>query len=175
VLDTPGSRQSIIESADHAYRLRLGEHVSIDSEEFRAAAERALGEHGDGRTALLERARELWRGEPLPEERYSDWATAYRERLIDRYIAVLTALVKARERVGDHAGAADLARELVDIDPLNEAAHRALIVAYARAGRTGHALRQYLKCRRELVEGLGIEPAEATSRLQARVLAGESV
>jgi DNA-binding SARP family transcriptional activator len=52
---------------------------------------------------------------------------------------------------------------------------RALITAYARAGRTGHALRQYLECRRELVERLGVEPAEATSRLQARILAGESV
>ena len=111
----------------------------------------------------------------LPEERYADWATAYRERLIDRHIAVLTALVELRERAGDPAGAADLARELVDIDPLNEGAHRALIVAYARAGRTGHALRQYLECRRALVEALGIEPAEATSRLQARVLAGERV
>ena len=81
-----------------------------------------------------QRARSLWTGEPLPEERYSDWATAYRERLIDRYIAVLTAMVELRERAGDPAGAADLARELVDIDPLNEGAHRALIVAYARAG-----------------------------------------
>ena len=51
-----------------------------------------------------ERARSLWTGEPLPEERYSDWAAAYRERLIDRYIAVLTALVELRERAGDPAG-----------------------------------------------------------------------
>ena len=88
---------------------------------------------------------------------------------------MLTALVEHRERAGDPAEAADVARELVDIDPLNEGAHRALIVAYARAGRTGHALRQYLECRRALVDALGIEPSEATSRLQARVLAGESV
>ena len=50
-----------------------------------------------------------------------------------------------------------------------------MIGRFDRAGRTGHALRQYLECRRALVDGLGIEPAEATSRLQARVLAGESV
>ena len=175
VLDLPGAAKSMIESGDHAYRLDLGEHAVVDAEEFRGAAELALAERGDGQAALLERARTLWTGEPLPEERYSDWATAYRERLIDRYIAVLSALVELRDRTADHAGAADLARELVDIDPLNEGAHRALITAYARAGRTGHALRQYLECRRALVEGLGIEPSEATSRLQARVLAGERV
>jgi DNA-binding SARP family transcriptional activator len=175
VLDLPGAEKSMIEKGENSYRLDLAEHVAVDAEEFRAAAELALAERDDGQIALLERARSLWNGEPLPEERYSDWATAYRERLIDRYIEVLGALVEARGRVADHAGAADLARELVDIDPLNEGAHRALIVAYARAGRTGHALRQYLECRRALVEGLGIEPAEATSRLQARVLAGERV
>jgi ATP/maltotriose-dependent transcriptional regulator MalT/DNA-binding SARP family transcriptional activator len=174
VLDLPGAERSVIESAEQAYRLDL-EHAVVDAEAFRAAAELALTERGADQAALLERARSLWGGEPLPEERYSDWATAYRERLIDRHVAVLSALVQLREHAGDHAGAADLARELVDIDPLNEGAHRALIVAYARTGRTGHALRQYLECRRALVEGLGIEPSAATSRLQARVLAGERV
>ncbi len=174
VLDLPGAETSTIETGEQTYRIRL-ERATVDAEEFRAAADRALDERGDARQALLENARSLWTGEPMPEERYADWATAYRERLIDRHIAVLTALVELRERAGDPAGAADLARELVDIDPVNEGAHRALIVAYARAGRTGHALRQYLECRRALVETLGIEPAEATSRLQARVLAGERV
>ena len=112
---------------------------------------------------------------PLPEERYSDWALAYREGLIDRYAAVLSALIELDERAGDHVQAADTARELVSLDPLNERAHRALMAAYARAGRTAHALRQSLECRSTLVEKLGIEPAEATSRLQARILAGEAV
>jgi ATP/maltotriose-dependent transcriptional regulator MalT/DNA-binding SARP family transcriptional activator len=174
VLDLPGVDESVIQSEGHAYRLNP-ERGEIDADAFAAAAGAALGEGGDGRRLLLERARSLWGGEPLPEERYSDWATAYRERLIDRYIAVLTALIGLRERLGDHDGAADLARELVDLDPLNEGAHRALMSAYARAGRTGHALRQYLECRRALVEELGVEPTDETSRLQARLLAGESV
>jgi len=174
VLDLPGLDGSVIESEGQAYRLDL-EPGEIDAEVFSAAAEAALIEEGAGRGVLLERARSLWGGEPLPEERYSDWATVYRERLTDRYIAVLTALIGLHERAGDHGAAADLARELVDLDPLNEGAHRALMVAYARAGRTGHALRQYLECRRALVEELGMEPADATSRLQARILAGESV
>jgi DNA-binding SARP family transcriptional activator len=175
VLDPPGAKRSAIEAGDHAYRLVLGQRDSVDADEFAAAADVALAESGEGRRKLLERARSLWGGEPLPEERYSDWATVYRERLTDRYIEVLTALVELYERAGEHSGAAAIARELVDIDPLNEGGHRALIVAYARAGRTGHALRQYLECRRALVEHLGVEPAAETSRLQARILAGEAV
>ena len=49
------------------------------------------------------------------------------------------------------------------------------MVGYARAGRRGHALRQYLACRRALVDGLGIEPAQETAALQRLILAGEAV
>src|SRR6266498_598513 len=57
----------------------------------------------------------------------------------------------------------------------DELAHRRLMVAYARTGRTSHALRQYLECRRALVEELGVEPSAETSVLQGRILAGEPV
>jgi DNA-binding SARP family transcriptional activator len=61
------------------------------------------------------------------------------------------------------------------VDPSNEQAHRQLMVAYARTGRTSYALRQYLECRRALVGELGVEPSAETSRLQSRILAGEPV
>lgn len=79
------------------------------------------------------------------------------------------------ERAGELAEVADIARELVQLDPLNESAHRALIGAYARTGRRGRALRQHLECRRTLAEALGVEPAAETSRLHARILAGDVV
>ncbi len=175
VLDPPRVERSAIESSERSYWVVLGERDLVDAEEFRSAAETALAERGERRRALLEHARSLWGGEPLPEERYSDWATAYRERLLDRYTEVLARLVEIHEGADEHAEAATVARELVDLDSLNEGGHRALIAAYARAGRTGHALRQYLECRRALVEELGIEPSEATSALQARILAGQPV
>jgi DNA-binding SARP family transcriptional activator len=64
---------------------------------------------------------------------------------------------------------------LVELDPLDEGAQRRLMLAYARAGRRGHALQQFLACRRALVDGLGIEPAQETAALQRRILAGEPV
>jgi DNA-binding SARP family transcriptional activator len=147
----------------------------VDADRFLASADRALAGADADRRPLLERAHSLWSGEPLPEERYSDWATSYRERLIDRYLGVLGALCDVHQQAGEHFEASQVARELVDLDPLNERGHRALMTAYARTGRRGHALRQFLECRRALVDTLGIEPAEATSRLQARILAGETV
>jgi DNA-binding SARP family transcriptional activator len=174
VLDLPGAERSAIETLDGSYRLALTERDRVDADEFTAAADAALAADDD-RRVLLERARSLWTGEPLPEDRYADWATPYRERLLDAYVAVLTATVDLELSAGQYAAATAAARELVDLDPLNEGAHRALMVAYARAGRTGHALRQYLECRHALIEELGIEPAESTSRLQTRILAGAEV
>ncbi len=175
VLDPPGAEGSVMESVERTYRLALGERDTVDAEEFSAAAQTALIETGEHRRRLLEHARSLWGGEPLPEERYSDWAIGHRELLVDRYTAVLGALVELHEIAGEHAQAAEVARQLVDLDALNEGGHRALITAYARAGRIGYALRQYLECRRVLVEQLGVEPSEATSRLQAEILAGHPV
>jgi DNA-binding SARP family transcriptional activator len=173
-LDVPGA-DSVIESAEHTLRLRLREPDSVDADDFARAAAAALAEDGREARMLLENAVGLWTGEPLPQERYSDWAAAWRDELVGTYRAVLARLAKVCDEQGDHAAAADGARRLVAEDPLDEDAQRALIRAYARAGKRAHALRQYLDCRRALVEGLGIEPAVETTQLQQSVLAGEPV
>lgn len=128
-----------------------------------------------GRDLSLERAASLWGGEPLPEERYSDWALGWRERLTDLYAAVLAAICDSCLERGDLIGASLRARDLVGLDPVNESGHRRLMIAHARAGQRSQALRQFLACRRALVEQLGVEPATETARLQQRILAGEPV
>jgi DNA-binding SARP family transcriptional activator len=175
VLDVPGSPQSKIASVHRTYRLNLSEHDRVDTEEFAAAAQNALRLRGADRVDALEQAASLWIGEPLPEDRYAVWASAWRDDLNDRYAGLLSALVRARLRAGDNLEAVTAARKLIDLDPLNEASHSDLMIAYARAGRRSNALRQYLVCRRALVDGLGVEPSEAIAGLHARVLAGERV
>jgi DNA-binding SARP family transcriptional activator len=128
---------------------------------------------GAEQAGLLEAAAARWTGEPLPEDRYEDWATGWRERLIDLERRVLGALTEARSEAGDVSGAVEAARQWVDLDPCDEAAHRRLMLAFARVGRRGHALRQYLLCRRTLLDELGIEPGAETGTLQRRILAGD--
>ena len=174
-LDPPGAEPSVLEGSGRAYRLVLGERDMIDADVFLAAAERALQAPGASRRGQLERAAELWGGDPLAEERYADWAAVFRERLIDRYADVLSALTDACEAQDDRPAAQAAARRLVELDPLDESAHRRAMLAYARAGRRAHALRQFLECRKQLVEELGLEPSEATVSLQRRILVGEPV
>ncbi len=176
VLDPPGVAASRLEAGERSYRLHLRDDDSVDAREFEQAARDALAtSEPDQRTAALAAAVARWGGEPLPQERYSEWAIPWRERLMDRYAELLAALADDHARAGDTAAAAAAARQLVELDPLNEAAQRRLIVAYARSGRRAHALRQFLACRRTLVEQLGVEPSEETVALQRRVLAGEAL
>jgi ATP/maltotriose-dependent transcriptional regulator MalT/DNA-binding SARP family transcriptional activator len=175
VLDPPGADSGRLEAGERTYRLRLRESDRVDAFDYMTAAAAALGAPASDRRTALSAAAALWGGEPLPEERYADWAIPFRERLSDTYVEVLAALSDAHAAAGDAAAAADAARRMVEADPLNESAHARLIVAYARAGRRGHALRQFLACRRALVTGLGVEPGEEIAALHRRVLAGEPV
>ena len=174
VLDVPGA-PSVIEIAERAYGLRLRPGDTVDADDFELVATRALAAEGEIRGRLLERAQSLWGGEPLPEERYSDWALGWRERLMDLYAALLAAASDDCLGRGDLIGASLRARQLVGLDPLNEGGHRRLMITQARSGQRSQALRQFLECRRALVEQLGVEPANETARLQQRILAGEPV
>jgi DNA-binding SARP family transcriptional activator len=172
VLDLPGAEQSVIDARERTYRLRLRDQDSVDVEDFERAAADALA-YGD--QAALERAASLWVGEPLPEDRYAAWSLPWRARVTESYTQVLGALVEANESAGRHQDAIRAAQALLLVDPLDEAAHRRLMTAYARTGRTSHALRQFLECRHALVTQLGVEPSAETSGVQARILAGQPV
>ena len=175
VLDPPGVEHSRLVSSERTYRLRLLAEDTVDADEFERAAAAALAAPVDAQRAALLATAAMWTGEPLPEERYAEWSTLWRERLRDRYGEVLAALSAAHEVAGEMPQAIAVARQLVELDPLNETAHRRLMVAYARTGRRGHALRQFLECRHALVLALGIEPSEETVALQRRVLGGEPI
>jgi TolB-like protein/Tfp pilus assembly protein PilF len=60
-------------------------------------------------------------------------------------------------------------RKLVEVDPLNEEAHCALMRLYAGSGQREAALRQYSLCEKYLLEELGLEPEEATTELYTKI------
>jgi DNA-binding SARP family transcriptional activator len=96
----------------------------VDADEFDAAAS-ALAENREARPRPLERAASLCGGEPLPEERCSDWALAWRDWLTDLYAGVLAALCDDRLDRGDLIVAALRARDLVQrlgVEPAIETA-----------------------------------------------------
>ena len=106
-----------------------------------------------------------------------DWQFFQTQILRDEAAAMLTRLVQwyAAQGESDYDQAIAYARRWLVLDPLQEAAHRYLMVLYARTGQRSAALRQYDECVRVLQEELGTTPAAETAALVARIRDGEMV
>ncbi len=135
--------------------------VTVDADEFRAAARSALtlARGDDARRAIagLERAAAGYTGDYL-EGDDAPWASETRTELralADQVRGELARLLLN----GDHPDAAiPWLVGLVADDPYDEASHRTLVGALSRAGRHGEARRRYTLYAARMAE-LGAEPA----------------
>jgi DNA-binding SARP family transcriptional activator len=99
-----------------------------------------------------------------------EWLALERERLRDLAIATLERLwprETAEQRIV-------VAKRLLSLDPLREAAHRALMQAYAKQGNAALALRQYETCRDLLRRELAVAPGTETEELRRKILRHEA-
>ena len=103
---------------------------------------------------------------------WDDWRAA-REAALDRAVGdVLDRLAEAMSAAGDHAGAAAMAARRVERDPLDEAAHRRLMLSLAQAGDRAAAIRQYRACVAVLERELGVPPLDETTALYEAIRDG---
>jgi DNA-binding SARP family transcriptional activator len=145
-----------------------GPGIAIDVDRFRALA--AAGD--------LEAAAALFRGDLLegfglrdaPE--FEDWQRGEADGLRRELSTALGRLVEEGEAAGDHARALVHARRRLELDPLHEPAHRALIRLLALTGDRAGALAQYRECVRTLSRELGVPPLEETTRLYEAISEG---
>ena len=118
----------------------------------------------------LQAAAELYRGEFLADfdidsEPFQEWLAAERDRTLAVVCDVLQRLTAAQDAAGEHEAAIQSGRRLVALDPLSEFGQRALMRAYAHAGRRGEALRQFRSCAETLKRELGVAPDVETQAL----------
>ncbi|HEY6539108.1 MAG TPA: BTAD domain-containing putative transcriptional regulator, partial [Candidatus Dormibacteraeota bacterium] len=131
-----------------------------------------------GDPASLERAVRLCRDDFMagfglrdsPE--FDDWQAETTERLRQQLGSALEALVEHWVGAGDLATALDHARRWLNLDPLHEPAHQALIRLYGWSGQRSAALKQYRACVGVLDQELGVAPLPGTTELYEAVLAG---
>src|SRR6516164_5651628 len=118
----------------------------------------------------LQAAAELYRGEFLADfdidsEPFQEWLAAERDRTLALICDILQRLTAAQDAAGEADAAIQSGRRLVALDPLSELGQRALMRAYAHAGRRGEALRQYKSCAETLKRELGVAPDAETQAL----------
>ena len=158
---------------DAGYQL-CADWFDLDELDRRAdeMAERlAAGELGAALGAA-QAALALAAGPLLPEEDapWVDEARPAAQRVINR-ASLLAA--DAALAAGEAGAARAAARGLLDADPYDESALRALMRADAMSGRPGAALAHYGAFRRRLSEELGVDPAPETEQLHTAILRGE--
>jgi predicted ATPase/DNA-binding SARP family transcriptional activator len=166
----------LIERRGAGYVLTLDPSV-IDVRQFDAFAERGLEalRHGDPTRArtLLDDALRLWRGDPLTDVTYAEFAQPEIARLSEARAVVLEARIDADLALGRYADVISQLEKLVLRYPLREHLRAQLMLALTRAGRPAEALRAYQDARRVLREELGLEPSAELRALETAILREE--
>lgn len=137
--------------------------VAVDVQEF----EQLISE---GTPEAIARATALYRGDLLDgldvrDPAFEEWLLIERQRLRGLQREALATLLDRHLASGARQEAGDVARRLLSIDPLREAAHRALMQNFVERGEAALALRQYQFCRDALQRELGVGPEVETELL----------
>jgi predicted ATPase len=122
---------------------------------------RAGDEAGDD-VLLLEHAVKLWRGEPLIDDRYEDWAIPVRQALQRTWRELCLRLVKQLRTQRELERAIGWALRLLEADPLDQEALRALLEVLLGAGRRVEARRRLDQFEVRIWNELGVRADEQT-------------
>lgn len=167
-----GSSDLVVMRGD-GYALDLPpEAIDVGQFERSAAEGRAMVAAGEPGRAVdqLAEAEALWRGDPLADFVYEDFATAAITRLSESRLAVLEERLDLEVQLGRHQRAIGQLEELVATHPLREGFRGQLMLSLYRAGRQADALRIFQEGRQLLGEQLGLEPGPELRRLESAIL-----
>ncbi len=149
------------------------EAIDVQRHEQLVAAGQAAAAGGDliRAAGLLAEAESLWRGDPLADFSYEDFAVTAIARLSELRLAVIEERLDIELQLGRHQGAVVRLEALVASHPLRERLRGLLMIALYRAGRQADALRIFQEGRHLLGEELGLEPGHELRRLESAILA----
>lgn len=99
-----------------------------------------------------------------------EWSFVLRERLRSKYTALIDILLQHALGTDDWNSGIRWARQLLELDPMLEHAHRALMQCHFLTGNRAVAIRQYTECAEILHRDLGVEPSEETTRMYRGLL-----
>jgi YVTN family beta-propeller protein len=175
--DPPPTAAKIVRNSVSLLRKELGDRVvtrqpgymlrvepgELDAERLQIAVE-------DGRPEMLSEVLALWRGAPLDQVAYYDFARAEIERLEELHLTATEAQIDAELDRGRHAQLVPEIEALVRAHPLREHLRLQLLLAYYRSGRQADALEAYQDARRTLDSELGLEPSRSLQELERKIL-----
>jgi DNA-binding SARP family transcriptional activator len=169
--------EEIITTAFGCYQLHLPAGAVIDVEEAAgdvSVAEAALVAGEPHRAAIAaSRAAAVAARQFLPGAQ-GPWVERRQAELDELRLRALEALAQATSALGDHRVAVETAEAAVALAPFRESSHLRLITAHAAAGNRAEALKAYERCRRALVEEMGVPPSLTVEAAYLRLLEDEA-
>ncbi|CCH85723.1 Transcriptional regulator, putative ATPase, winged helix family [Modestobacter italicus] len=124
----------------------------------------------DRGVALLDRAMDLWRGEPLAELSDAPGASTERLRIVELHVRAQERRCDALLALGRPEAAISDLQRLVAENPLRERLWARLVTALYQADRQAEALDACRRCAALLREELGIDPGPELRDLERAVL-----
>jgi DNA-binding SARP family transcriptional activator len=161
-----------LETRAPGYRVQV-DPEQLDLSRFDRLVRRAREAEAADRARLLEQALGLWRGSPLADFAYEPFAQHEIRRLEELRLATIEERIAADLELERHSELVPELEVLVAEHPQRERLRGQLMLALYRAGRQTEALQAYQDTRRDLVEGLGIEPGPELQRLHGAILRQE--
>jgi DNA-binding SARP family transcriptional activator len=178
--DGPTSPPHLLTTVKEVQLNPAGDHW-LDVEEFEALVSACPVHHLRGLTlgldclSRLEAAVELYRGDFLAGftlracQGFAWWQLCTQEACHRQALEALHRLAVYYEAQRDHDSVARYARREIELEPWRESAYRRCMRALALTGQRGEAVRQYEICRRELAQGMGVEPSAETVQLYEQI------
>jgi predicted ATPase/two-component SAPR family response regulator len=118
----------------------------------------------------LQRAIAAYDGDFLDGMPAGDWALDRRDELRRAFESALLATGRMLTAAGRHQAAASAFRRAVTHEPLNESAHRELMMCWVNLGQGARAVRHYKEFADRLRDQLGIPPAAETTALYRQLI-----
>ena len=138
-------------------RLGLSPRVHVDLRHATALARSAVtGSFAEETIGLL---LEPWFGRELLPGWYDDWVLIERERHRQLSLHALESLCDHLTEAGRYGAAVLAALAAVDLEPLRESAHRALVRVHLAEGNIPEATRWYRRYEEIAARDLGVEPS----------------
>ena len=154
------------------YALRISPDT-LDLKRFERLVGEARRSAPEESVRLLRRALALWRGPPLSDLTYEQFAEGEIQRLEELRLDAVQQLFQAELAAGAGAELVGELEALVAAHPLRERLRGHLMLALYRAGRQAEAMDVYHDGRRRLVDELGIEPSRELQQLYGSILRQE--
>jgi DNA-binding SARP family transcriptional activator/tetratricopeptide (TPR) repeat protein len=168
--------RTLIQTGSGGYSLTADGRCWVDAEAFLAAVDA-------GRTLLAERpaealvsfrnALDIWQGEPLAEDTYTEWAQEDRRHLALALLEVLEGAATAVLACGDPAEAVTWAERALAREPLRETSAMLAVRALAAGGDQAGALAAFDSFRCRLAREAGLDPSPDAQKLRQCILRGQ--